>query len=165
MSTAIPCTDCTSISNFAGIGFGTDFEGLKKFYDNTISEWRKAETLGRLDDVLQSLDELCKGCSEEGWDGYDALPIGGDVCDEAKRLIRSLPINLPMPGIIPEPNGKIGLEWSKGNRLVFVASVSGKNEIVYAGLFGMNKTHGTEYFGDSLPSTIVENLKRLYCKD
>jgi hypothetical protein len=162
MSTAIPCTDWNSISNFPSIGFGPDFEGLKRFYDEEISKWRNTETLGRLDEVLQSLDELCKECSEEGWDGYDALPIDGDVCDEAKRLIRGLPINLPMPEIIPEPNGEIGLEWSRGNRLVFVASVSGKNEIVYAGLFGMNKTHGIEYLGDTLPSVIIENLRRLY---
>ena len=162
MSTVIPCTDCTSISNFPGIGFGTDFKDLKKFYDGEISKWRNTETLGRLDEVLQSVIELCKECSEQGWDGYDALPIAEDACDEAKRLIKSLPVSLPMPEIIPEPSGGIGLEWSKGNRLVFVASVSGKNEIVYAGLFGMNNSHGTEHFGDSLPSAIVENLKRLY---
>ena len=162
MSTAIPCTDWNSISNFPSIGFGPDFEGLKRFYDEEISKWRNTETLGRLDEVLQSLDELCKECSEEGWDGYDALPIDGDVCDEAKRLIRGLPINLPMPEIIPEPDGGIGLEWPKGKRLVFAVSVKGKNEIVYAGLFGMNKTHGIEYFGDTLPSVIIENLRRLY---
>ena len=162
MSTVIPCTDCSSISNFPGIGSGIDIEGLKKFYDDTISKWRNTATLGRLEEVLHSLDILCKECSEEGWDGYDALPIAEDVCDEAKRLIKSLPINLPMPEIIPEATGEIGLEWSTGNRIVFVASVSGKNEIIYAGLFGMNKTHGTEYFGDSLPSVVVENLRRLY---
>jgi len=162
MSTPIPCTDCTSISISPTIGFGSEFNTLWKFYDKEIIEWRKAETLGRLNDILQSLDELCKECSEEGWDGYNAIPVAEDTCDEAKRFIKSLPINFPMPEIVPEPNGGIGLEWSKGNRQVFVASVSGKSQIVYAGLFGINKTHGTEYFGDSLPSTIIENLRRLY---
>ena len=162
MSTPIPCTDCTSISISPTIGFGSEFNTLWKFYDKEIIEGRKAETLGRLNDVLQSLDELCKECSEEGWDGYNAIPVVEDTCDEAKRFIKSLPINFPMPEIVPEPNGGIGLEWSKGNRQVFVASVSGKSQIVYAGLFGINKTHGTEYFGDSLPSTIIENLRRLY---
>jgi hypothetical protein len=137
------------------------FNTLKKFYDDAISEWRKAETLGRLDEVISSIDELCRECSIEGWDGYDAPPVAGDACDEAKRFIKSLPVNFPMPEIVPEPNGGIGLEWSKGNRLIFVASVSGKNEIVYAGLYGMNKSHGTEYFGDILPQAIIENLKRL----
>lgn len=164
MSTAIPCTDCTSISNFPGVGFGTDFLRLKEYYHREVNKLRKAETLGRLDEVFQSLDEVFEECTEEGWDGYDARPITEETYFEARRLIESLPLtsSIPMPEIIPEPSGEIGMEWSKGNRLVFVASVSGKNEIVYAGLFGTNKTHGTEYFGESLPSPIIENLKRLY---
>ncbi|HDH53274.1 MAG TPA: hypothetical protein ENH24_02190 [Nitrospirae bacterium] len=40
--------------------------------------------------------------------------------------------------------------------------LSGNNEIIYAGLYGTNKTHGIEYFGNSLPSAIISNLKRLY---
>ncbi len=164
MSTAIPCTECYSISNFPSIGFGTDFLGLKKYYDREIRKLRKAETLGRLDETLQSLDEVYSECSEEGWDGYDAYPITEAAYIEARKFIESLPLTstIPMPEIIPEPNGDIGLEWSKGDRQVFVASFNGNNEIVYAGLFGTNKTHGTEYFGDSIPSKIMENLKTLY---
>jgi len=165
MSIPIPCTDCTSISVSPTIGFGSVFNTLKQFYDDAISEWRKAETLGRLSEFLHSIDELYGECSTEGWDGYDALPITEDTCEEAKRFIKSLPINFPMPEIVPEPNGGIGLEWSKGNRLIFVASVSGKNEIVYAGLYGMNKSHGTEYFIDTLPPAIIENLKRFNFQD
>jgi len=161
MSMPIPRTDCISISIFSTIGFGSEFEILKRIYDKAIGEWRIAETLGRLDEVIFSIDELCRECSLEGWDGYEAPPIAEDACYEAKRFIRSLPVSFPMPEIVPEPNGGIGLEWSKGDRLIFVASVSGKNEIVYAGLFGMNKSHGTEYFGETLPTAIVENLKRL----
>lgn len=161
MSTPIPWTDCTSISASSSIGFGPVFNTLKQFYDEAISEWRKAETLGRLSEFLYSIDELCRECSIDGWDGYDSLPITGDACEEAKRFVKSLPANFPMPEIVPEPNGGIGLEWSKGNRLIFVASVSGKNEIIYAGLYGINKSHGTEYFSDTLPLAIIENLKRL----
>ena len=165
MSIAIQYTDCTSISNFSDIGFGTDFLNLKKYYDKEVSELRRAETLGRLDDAFQSLDEMFLDCLEEGWDGYDALPLNEAAYFEARKFIESLPLisSIPMPEIIPEPNGDIGFEWSKGKRQVFVVSVSGSNEIVYAGLFGTNKTHGVEYFGDSLPSMIIENLIRLYC--
>lgn len=164
MSTAIPCTECNSISNFPSIGFGTEFLGLKKYYDSVVCELRKAETLGRLDDALHSLDEVFSECSEEGWDGYGANPINEASYIEARKFIESLPLtsSIPMPEIIPEPGGEIGFEWSKGKRQVFVASFSGKNEIVYAGLFGTNKTHGTEYFGDSIPSKIMDNLKLLY---
>ena len=164
MSTAIPCTDCTGISNFSDIGFGADFSILKGYYASIVSELRKTETLGRLDEALQALNEIVAECSEEGWDGYDALPLTEAAYIEAKRFIESLPLTspIPMPEIIPEPGGEIGFEWYKGKHQVFVASVRGKNEIVYAGLFGTNKTHGSEYYDDYLPSNIIENLKRLY---
>jgi hypothetical protein len=91
------------------------------------------------------------------------LPITKYAYIEAKRLIESLPLtSFPIPEVVPEPSGEIGLEWYREERQVFVASVSGRNEIVYAGLLGVNKSHGTEYFGDSLPSIILGNLKRLY---
>ncbi len=163
MSTVALHTDFTSISNFPDIGFGPDFDALKKSYDALVGKFRNAETLGRLDEVLQSLKDVLIECSEEGWDGYDALSITEEAYFEAIKLIKSLPITaFPMPEVTPEPNGEIGFEWYRESRLVFVASVSGESEIVYAGLFGANKTHGTEYFGDSLPSIILENLKRLY---
>lgn len=164
MSIPMPCTDCSSVMNFPNIGYGTDFNELRKYFEGVVGEFRRAETLRVQDQVLRSLDEVFEECSKEGWHGDEALPITEDAYLEAKRLIMSLPIIsfFPMPEIIPEPNGEIALEWSKGNRQVFVVSVSGRNQIVYAGLFGINKTHGTEYFGDSLPSAIMENLRRLY---
>ncbi|MEC4685094.1 MAG: hypothetical protein VST71_05105 [Nitrospirota bacterium] len=165
MSTAIQCIDCPSVSSFSGIGFSDEFSNLKKYCENGIRELRKAETIGRpLEEALQSLEEVFQECSEEGWDGYDALPISEEAYLEARRLLESLPLTsfIPMPEIIPEPTGEIGLEWSKGPDMVFVISVRGKNEIVYAGLFGKNKTHGIEYFSESLPAVIIENLKRLY---
>ncbi|MHC4181726.1 MAG: hypothetical protein ACYSWS_02165 [Planctomycetota bacterium] len=164
MSTATLCTDCFSIWNFPSIGFGPEVKALKRYYEEDIvSELKKTETLGHLNEALQSLNEVFEECSEEGWDGYDALPITEEAYFAAIKLIKSLPVTaFPMPEVTPEPNGEIGLEWYREERQVFVASVSGRNEIVYAGLLGVNKSHGTEYFGDSLPSVILENLKRLY---
>jgi hypothetical protein len=164
MSRATLRADYISIWNFPGIGFGPEVKALKRFYEEDIvSVLKKTEALGHMDEALQSLYEVFEECTKEGWDGYDALPITEEAYFAAIKLIKSLPVTaFPMPEVTPEPNGDVGLEWYRENRLVFVVSVSGKSEIVYAGLFGANKTHGTEYFGDSLPSIILENLKRLY---
>lgn len=164
MSTATFFPDFINIPYFPHIGFGKDFLRLKKYYDKEVNDLRKSETLGQLDGALQTLEGVFMECSEKGWDGYDARPISEAAYIEAGRLIESLPITplIPTPEIVPEPSGEIGLEWSKGRRQVFIASVNGQNEIVYAGLYGTNKIHGTEYFGDTLPSIIFENLKRLY---
>ena len=164
MSTPTPCADCISIMNFPTIGFGADFVRLSKFYDQIVREVKKSATLGRQNEALHSLEELFEECSVPGWDGYDAQPLSREAYLEARKLILSLPIVsfIPMPEIVPEPSGDIAFEWSKGKRRTFVASVGGNNEIVYAGLYGLNKAHGTEYFGDSLPAVLIENLRRLY---
>lgn len=164
MSTIVAGAECINIFNFRGYGFGDAFSKLKVFNKKQFNEFRGAESLGGIDGTLRALDEVFEECSQEGWDGYDARPISEETYNEARIFIESLPFtsSIPMPDIIPEPGGEIALEWSKGSRQVFVASVAGKNEIVYAGLFGINKTHGAEYFGDSLPAIIINNLKRLY---
>ena len=92
MSTAIHCTECTSITNFPNIGFGNDFKELKKYFTEIVGELTKAETLGRQKQALRSLAEVYRECSEDGWDGYEALPISQDAYIEAKGLIMSLPI-------------------------------------------------------------------------
>lgn len=164
MSTAAFCSECPNIMSLPAVGFSADFARLNDILRKDFSAIRRAETLGQQDDTLQSLNEIVEECSEPGWDGYDALPIREEAYLEARRLIRSLPTTsfIPMPEITPEPNGEIALEWSKGTRQIFIASMRGNNEITYAGLFGVNKTHGIEYFGDALPSVLLENLKRLY---
>jgi len=149
---------------YPGRGFSAEVLKLNEILERDLSEIRKGETLGRQIDMLQILDNLWEECSAAGWDGYEALPISREVYLEAKKLIMSLPVVsfIPMPEIVPEPSGEIAFEWSKGKRRTFIASVGGNNEIVYAGLFGLNKTHGAEYFGDSLPVILIENLRRLY---
>jgi hypothetical protein len=165
MSTAVFCTDCPSVMNYySARGFSTEVVKLNEILERDLSEIRKGETLGRQLDMLQVLAALFEECSVPGWDGYDAQPLNKEAYLEARKLILSLPIVsfIPMPEIVPEPSGAIAFEWSKGKRRTFVASVGGNSEIVYAGLYGLNKAHGTEYFGDSLPAVLIENLRKLY---
>lgn len=126
-----------------------------------MEHFRESVSLGR-PETLNSLLDIYSRCSEEGWDGYGASAIHENTFKEALKLIELLPSSLPMPEITPEPGGEIGLEWRKRKRQIFVASVNGKNLITYAGIFGINKTHGTEYFGESIPHVIIENIRRLH---
>lgn len=165
MSTAAYCPNCPGVSNFWDFGFSSEFEILKKYRNDIVEEFRKTETFSRpLEETINSLTEVYKECSVEDWDGMGALPVSKDALSDAVKLIYLLPSNMtfPMPAITAQPNGEIALEWYRGSRAIFVVSLSGNSEIIYAGLYGPNKKHGIEYFGNSLPPEIISNLKRLY---
>ena len=130
-------------------------EALDHLRHTSIRDQRREEEIAALDAVYQE-------CCDKDWDGYGANAITDDIYREAFKLLALLPLNVPLPAIVPEPSGAIGLEWSKGRQFVFVASVCGENFITFAGVFGVNKIHGTEYFGDSLPYPIIQNIRRLY---
>ena len=113
--------------------------------------------------VLDELDDIYKECSTKDWDGYGAVPIIETTYREAETVIRSLPSFVPPPDILPEPDGGIGLDWDKGEGFSFTISVSGKNVLTYAGLFGENnETYGTEILSGILPKVILDNLERLF---
>lgn len=117
----------------------------------------------RVPNAIQSLNEAYAECSENNWDGYGSLPITAGAYEEALSLLKALPYDLPMPEIVPEPDGSIGLEWQHGPDRIFAVSVNGKGVIVYAGLIGKGvKAHGTEVFNDSLPEGVVGSIKRVY---
>ncbi|MEW5816559.1 MAG: hypothetical protein AB1798_14345 [Spirochaetota bacterium] len=151
MSVAVQCIDCPS------------FYVPRKMEYSKKEIWKTTVTIGRpLEEAAESLLELYKDCSEKNWDGYGANPVSKDSIYEALDFIQLLPSSFPMPQILAEPSGEIGLEWYKDKKLIFAISFNGKNMITFAGIFGSNKIHGEEYFGDSIPSIVIENLRRLY---
>jgi hypothetical protein len=118
--------------------------------------------LGAKFSALVELEDVFQACASENWDGEGAEPISREAYWEASRIIRLLPISFPIPEIVPEPNGQIGLEWSTGRGKVFVVAVGGNQVLTYGGLFGDgSRTGGTEPFQDALPQTIVSHLERL----
>lgn len=164
MSLAIQCIDCPSFYvSPSGVGFSEDSKNLLDNLKKQIKEIWEPITIGRsLEETIESLYQVFKQCSVENWDGYGAKPISKDSALEALKFINLMPSSFPMPQVIAEPSGEIGFEWYKDNSSIFVLSFSGKKMISYAGIFGINKAHGTEYFGDTIPSAIIESLKRLY---
>ena len=167
MSVAIPCIGsyCPSfLTSPSSEGIVHDSLSL------IIRGWKPEElwglqtiTLGRpVDDAFFALREVYKDCCQADWDGYGASAVTEDAYKEAEKIINLLPSSIKIPEITAEPTGEIGLEWRRGRGQVFIISVGGRHRINYAGIFGGNKTHGSEYFEETLPSIIIEHLRRLY---
>ena len=113
--------------------------------------------------IIQHIYELYKECSEDNWDGYDAKRISVGTYLEAIKLAELIPSELPLPEVVPEPNGDIAFEWYRGKRFLFVLSVEGNNIINYAGLFGSaTRIYGSEYVTDELPASVLERIQHLF---
>jgi len=144
-------------------GFSPEAEKMLGMLKDALDHlWQTSVREQRLEEAVAALNDVYQECCESNWDGYGAQAITEGAYQEAFKFLTLLPLNVPIPEVVPEPSGAIGLEWSRGRYFVFVASFSGENFITYAGVFGVNKIHGIEYFADSLPSIIVENIRRLY---
>jgi len=169
MSVAISCIglDCPNyltLPSSEGVDQNTS-KGLIRAITKGISKLWASEsiTFGRsCDEAFSALAEVYTEASSADWDGYGANAVSADAYEEAKKIINLLPSSIPSPEFLPEPTGEIGFEWRKGKGQVFVVSVKGKNKLNYAGIFGGNKVHGSEYFDETLPTAIMEYLKRLY---
>jgi len=74
-----------------------------------------------------------------------------------------LPSSIPVPNIYVDTDGMIEYEWYVDAKHLFSITIEGKNSLIYAGIFGNDsQTHGTERFGQELPSTIYSYIQKLY---
>ena len=170
----------TSGSSVYGIWGDIEFVEVKP--ETSLLEWQQGMSdsgvyhidsklnepvnIQRFSKSLKSLQEAYQQYSVKNWDGYGAAPMSIDAYSEATRLIRMLPSSIPLPDIVPEPDGGIGLEWYKRKGFSFLISVSGKNTITYVGRFGKNnQTYGIENFIDSVPQVVLNGLKRLFSNE
>lgn len=137
---------------------------LKGINDLALAELRRSRMLASWQRRNQKIDEVLdvyRQHRNSNWDGCDAEPISEGACHEAISFLNKLPSSVPMPEIIAEPDGYIGLEWYMSKWKLFVISFSGKGVISYSGLFGQNsKSHGTEPITESISPFILSNILR-----
>ncbi len=142
-------------------GVSDDVQALNLFVEEMFEDCSQSVIISA-NESLQELYNLWGECSSENWDGYGAQPVDPDSFNEAERFIRALPTTIREPEVAVDPDGEISLEWYFEPRKVFSVSIGKRNEITYAGLYGLNKTYGREYFDDEIPKAIFYNLDRLF---
>lgn len=160
MTTAVICENWVGFGPTSGSrAISHDSEAL---YKQALDRLRETITLGqKLKNALASLVAVSEEASVDNWDSYGAKPVAKTSISEADRFLQMWPSNLPFPEIAAEPDGDIALEWIKDRRQMFSISFSGSNRITYAGVFGINEIHGTEYFGDAIPKVVLDSVRRV----
>ena len=142
-------------------GVSDDVQALNLFVEEMFEDCSQSVIISA-NESMQELYNLLEECSTENWDGYGAQPIDPDSFSEAERFIRALPTTISKPEVAVDPDGEISLEWYFEPRKVFSVSIGKRNEIKYAGLYGLNKTYGREYFDNEIPKAIFDNINRLF---
>ena len=163
MTTAVACNNCPGFSSRSGSkAIGEDFQRLQREFRKTIAHLRETITTGANQRaMIAALEHAYQNASINNWDGYGANPVKEVAKAEAERFLELMPSDLAMPEVSVDPDGDISFEWLKSNRYMYSVSLSGNNKIVFAGICGGNDIHGTEFFGDTIPSIIIDAIRRL----
>ncbi|MCK4221816.1 MAG: hypothetical protein KAX25_03015 [Dehalococcoidia bacterium] len=162
-------TACVESSNKSFLAFpinrgvSEDAEALRREVTELVDSFAQSVTIGEYyRQTRQSLFKATMECSRDNWDGYGAKAIDWGSYVNATYFSQLLPTHIPIPEIYVDPEGEVTFEWYAGPRQVFSVSTGPNKELVFAGLFGANKTHGTEYLDDELPETILDNIHRVF---
>jgi len=146
-------------------GVSEDSIALQKQATDILEDFAQSVTIGEYyRETRQSLAKSTEECSVENWDGYGAKAIDSSSYVNAIYFSQLLPVNIPIPEIYVDPDGEVTFEWYTGPRQVFSVTMGSNNELIYAGLFGANKTHGTECLDDELHETILNNIHRVFSR-
>lgn len=98
---------------------------------------------------------------ESNWNGEGADPVPDAAFEEARVFLYQFPATLPLPDVIAEPDGYLGLEWYRNKRLLYVVSFNGQGELSCSGLIGQTKVYGTYYLDAGIPSEILRMITRI----
>ncbi len=146
-------------------GLSEDARQLKDRLESISNDMRKTVSFGEpLRNVYLAIQEILEEGSTDNWDSYGAKAVTQQTYDQALRFLRALSPAVPMPEISLEPDGEFAFDWFRAPGWVFSVSIGGTGDLTYAGVFGKNKTHGTEVFQDEIPKVIMDNLSRLYAE-
>lgn len=114
---------------------------------------------GWFDAARTELHDLLEGDAINAQDP-DASRLSSHAVEHAVRLIGKLSSDIRIPEIGADVQGNVTLDWQVVTDRVFTIAISTNGMIFWAGLFGENRCHGAERFGDNLPLDLERGIRR-----
>jgi len=117
--------------------------------------------------LVDEASEICRECSQPGWDGYDAEALSEEAFVHARNFINLLPDGVSQPDLVPSPDGWLSFEWrSPGDGIL---SVTIENGVwIYATSLGQdNVDYGQvplEEYREKFPPCIGNILSEYFLK-
>ena len=109
----------------------------------------------------EMLCEIVENCSEQGWDGFDAIPIDREVYFKVLSLIHNFPVGIPAPDLVPENDGAITLEWQVNQKQELSVSINKDNVCYFVFIDGSEKRKGSYVLQESLPPFLINMINQI----
>lgn len=144
-------------------GVGPDAAIVAERIDQVCRHFWESITLRRVTELAWiELVEAAHEAAALNWDGYGAKPIDPLAYREARRFLATLPTTTPVPDVSVDPDGEVSISWNLEPDWVFSVSIGPSGRLSYAGLFGTSKVHGTEWFTNEIPESVLDGMTRLF---
>ncbi len=118
--------------------------------ESAVSAWQ----LSRLD-AVRHLWEIIEETSSPGWDGGDAKPLSRRAKDALNDALLTLTPDVPMPEIVPEPDGGVAMQWSSGRARSLIVSFGPDGGLFYAVHVPGRRETGRRRSDVQLPSDLL----------
>jgi hypothetical protein len=112
-------------------------------------------------DAIDQLLELSPRYRQQNWGGQNESPISERAIEEARKFLKKLPATVPLPEVVTEPDGYLGLEWFSHRWLLYVVSFNGSGAMSCSGLFGSERKFGKRYMDEGIPAEVLSNIAQI----
>lgn len=92
----------------------------------------------------------------------DGTLVGSRAFGRALALMNALPPDIPLPEVVVESNGEIGLDWDEGTRRTLTLTVRDTPLVGFSALIGDEPMYGRVAFAGEIPEILRLLLTRLY---
>jgi hypothetical protein len=132
----------------------------KEYADPKVSGQHTSEpfSLNWKQIVMNEILDVRVTRTQDGWDGYDAVPISQEAAIRALTLIDLAPDSLPHPEIAPSADGEIAFEWRIGCERIMTVIAYPEEIIFSATLSPADRENGRKPHGRSWPPRVLEIL-------
>ena len=118
--------------------------------ESAVSAWQLSRQ-----DAMRDLWEIIEETSSPGWDGNDAKPLSRRAKDALVAALFTLTPHVPMPEIVPEPDGGVAMEWSSGSTRSLIVSFGPDGDLYFAVHIPGRRESGRRPFDSQLPADLL----------
>ena len=146
-----------------GFGVSPEAKYLQKKEREAWGEFCNSDSIGKAP-LFRELAEVFEECREEGWNGYDAVPLDEGALNAAKEFLDSLPLGLPLPSLFGDPEGLVGFEWYQSRWRTLSVLVGKDGKLYFSALLGGpgSVVDGTEVFSGEFPRILRDLVERVF---